>query len=184
MRQAVREAQVGRSSSKTARVIHRTTFEQRHGMTPQEMHRETAWGGPKCYCYVCGSRAVVIELSYSMPPMDLAVKEPAIAARMYAQYDGQLPVWRSRYGKLVKFAVEYACALHAKQVEIDAAKLPSHILVEIDRGPEPNKRVQVGSSGVSDDLETAGAIALEASEPPDERDDSDKPIAMGGADLP
>lgn len=143
IRQMVKEAREDRAAKPTATIIHRTSFESRHGMTPQEYYSQVVWTGAKCYCYICGSRKIVAELKYFMSPTDLVAREPAIAAKVFATNDGQLPVWKSKYGPMVKFAVEYTCRLHAKQVEIDAAKLPSHILVDIDRGPEPNKKTVV-----------------------------------------
>lgn len=143
----MKEARADRSQKKLATVIERPRIIHRDKLfggreTAMEVHRRLAWNDAPCY--VCGSRETVIELQYSMSPRDLMVREPAIAAVRMADNEGRLPIWRSKYGALVRFAVEHACSKCRKQVEIDAARLPSHILVEIDRGPGEDKpQVQV-----------------------------------------
>lgn len=108
--------------------------------TAQEVHRKIAWHGGTCYR--CGSTAVVVQLSYSQSPLDLSLHEPNLTAQLIAaSEDGQLPVWRSTYGPMVIYWVEYACAHHQKETEIDAARLPSYVLVQIDRGVGEDKVV-------------------------------------------
>lgn len=107
--------------------------------TAQEVHRRVAWAGGKCY--VCGSRDLAIKLSYAMEPFLLATKEPNIAAQLMLLNDGQLPIWRSKYGPLVIYWTEYACKGDQRYVEREAAKLPDYIKVEIDRGVGEDKAV-------------------------------------------
>lgn len=116
----------------TAKIIHRTKlFGGRE--TAQEVHRKHAWAGGQCYR--CGDRDVRIQLNYHQSPIDLVANEPKIAAQLLAFSDNdQLPVWKSKYGPMVLYWVEYACSTHQRDSEIEAARLPSYILVEIDRG--------------------------------------------------
>lgn len=127
------------ASRSGAKLIHRTKlFGGRE--TAEEVHRKYAWTGAKCY--LCRDKNVVIQLSYAMSPIDLVTREPAIAAQLVGTSDNDmLPVWRSKYGPMVWFWVEHACATHQQYAEREAAKLPSYILVEIDRGPGKDKVV-------------------------------------------
>jgi hypothetical protein len=108
--------------------------------TAEEVHRKHAWAGGRCY--MCGDRVTAIKLSYAMSPVDLVAREPRITAMLLEQSeDGQLPVWLSKYGPMVWFWTEYACSTHQRYVEREAAKLPSYVLVEIDRGPGRDKTI-------------------------------------------
>lgn len=106
----------------------------------QDVHRKHAWAGGRCYR--CNDGNVVIQLSYHQAPLDLVRHEPKITAQLIELSDnGQLPIWTSRYGPMVLYWVEYACPTHQKEVERDAARLPSYVMVEIDRGVGADKTV-------------------------------------------
>lgn len=107
--------------------------------TAQEVHRKVAWAGGKCY--VCGSRDITARFAYHMAPKELIFREPNIASHLIEGNDGQLPIWHSQYGPLVNYWVEYSCRNDQRYVEREAAKLPSYILVEIDRGVGEDKAV-------------------------------------------
>lgn len=117
--------------------------------TAFEVHRKAAWfcidgngNHVPAFCYRCRSKDVRIQLEFHMNPEELLRREPMMAAMiMEEQEDHGLPVWKSKYGPMTPFWKEYACGACQKIVEIQAARLPSHILVQIDRGPDPDKTI-------------------------------------------
>lgn len=133
-------------ASKRPEIIHRKKlFGGRE--TAQDVHRKLAWAGGRCY--LCCGVDIVAKFEYFQSPKDLMKYEPGIASDIVSRSDnGQLPVWQSKYGPLVRFWSEYACRTHLKYVEIQAARLPSRIHVEIDRGVGEDKiivQVPLGS---------------------------------------
>lgn len=108
--------------------------------TAFEVHRKHTW--PNAFCTKCCDRDVRIQLSYAMSPSDLSAREPLLAAHLVSvSENGMLPEFSCKLGRLVWFWTEYACPAHQAQVEREAARLPSHIYVQIDRGPEKDKTI-------------------------------------------
>lgn len=109
--------------------------------TAEEVHRELAWG-KHAKCEICNDKLVTIRISCAMSPKDLVERTPLIAARIMAASDnGQIPSFLSKYGPMTWFSEVFSCATHQAALERSAAHLPSHVLVEIDRGPGKDKVV-------------------------------------------
>lgn len=108
--------------------------------TAMDVHRQLAWHGGRCNG--CGSGQTVIQIATHMLTKEIIDKHPSIAARiMMAAEDGQIPSWKSKYGPMTMVGVAYACAACRQSLESAAAKGPSYVLVEIDRGPGEDKIV-------------------------------------------
>lgn len=102
--------------------------------TAEGVHRRVAWSG--ITCQACASRRVVIVIRSFAPVIEFMTKMPdEAAAAIEFLGDAGIPTTQSKYGPLVKLAVVGACAEHRQIAEHIAAKLPSWIVVEIDRGP-------------------------------------------------
>lgn len=125
---------------KTTELIHRTKLFGGK-QTAEEVHRELAWG-PMAVCQ-CGRKDVVIQIDgYASPKELLAHLRPEVIVRlMVATEDGQLPTFPTKYGPMVNFSKAWACEDHKQLAEQTAARLPSWVLVEIDRGPGKDKVV-------------------------------------------
>lgn len=108
--------------------------------TAADVHRQCAWTGSRCDA--CGDKTTVIQISTHMLTKELVEKHPVIAARiMMSSEDGNIPSWESKYGRMTRVGVAYACDTHRAQAERAAAHGPSNVLVEIDRGPGVDKVV-------------------------------------------
>lgn len=106
--------------------------------TAAEVHRKYAWTGGKC---LCGDADVVIQIDCYATPKDLIENlraEPLM--RLLSQTEnGQLPTFPTKYGPMTLFSKTWACETHRPTVEREAARLPSWVMVEIDRGPGVDK---------------------------------------------
>lgn len=128
------------SATQSAKIIHTTKlFGGRE--TAEDVHRQHAWHGARCNA--CGDREVVVQVSTHMLTKELIEKNPHnIVARIMAQSeDGTIPSWQSKYGRMTMVGVAYACTTHQRALETTAARGPSSVLVEIDRGPGKDKIV-------------------------------------------
>ena len=109
--------------------------------TPQEMHRRL---GIRKNCALCGHPAA-IRIKVFAPLAELIKRTPEYVAGICASNpDGPyVPTIDTTYGKMVKISDVGACDLCKTQAEKEAAKGPSWMLVEIDRGPGNTVAVQV-----------------------------------------
>lgn len=120
--------------NKKPKIIHRKKlFDGKE--TAQEVHRRYAWQ-PGARCAKCGDRDVVIQISSHMPTKELINNHPEVAGRvMAASEDGMtIPSWPSKYGRMTQVGIAYACETHRAEAERVAARAPSSVLIEIDRG--------------------------------------------------
>jgi hypothetical protein len=73
--------------------------------------------------------------------------EPGVMAMIAAACGGKLPTVPTKFGPIVRIGDAYACKACQKDAEVAAAKLPDHVIVELDRGPK-NIPIQVGATGL------------------------------------
>lgn len=111
--------------------------------TAEEVHRSLAFpADARC---ACGSKKVAIRVRVFWPADDLVREKPEFAMQMAARHGGRLPVVEFKHGKHVRVGDAFACDLCKSVLEKEAAKAPSWVVVEVDRGPGPdNAQVQVG----------------------------------------
>lgn len=103
----------------------------------EQVHRRLAFPvGSRC---ACGSEKVAIRIRTLMPASDVVSQHPDWAIRKAMQQGGKLLVVDSKVGKLVVVGEIYACDLCRSTAERVAAKAPSWAIVEIERGPGPDK---------------------------------------------
>lgn len=104
--------------------------------TAEEVHWE-AWPGIKC---PCGLPPAVRCVSFASVG-DLLEKDPIRARAMAQANGGALPMVQLTYGVFTKIGEMFACSICKPALEKVAAKLPSWVLVEWDRGPGPDRPV-------------------------------------------
>lgn len=111
-------------------------------MTAQEVHAK--WG-IKQPCAVCG-KMPVIAIKSLMLHDEFVERSPELAAAI-AQSNPTgpfIPTFPTTFGPMVIVSTVAACKQHQRELERAAAKGPSWILIEIDRGPGADKaQVQV-----------------------------------------
>lgn len=122
--------------------MHRTKL-FRGRATAEEVHAKF---GIRLPCHTCNGMPVI--LIKTMMLHDEFVKRcPAIAAEV-ARTNPRgpfVPTFPTTYGPMVMVSQVAACKTHQAAAEKAAAKLPSYILVEINRGPGADKaQVSVG----------------------------------------
>ena len=115
--------------------------------TPNEYHREHAFP-PSAECAGCGGppavRAIVLAelkeaIKHRMVPASLDGRITAAVARTLVDLRGPSgPV------KHARISATYSCDNCRKTMEVALAKAPSWCIVEINEGPNPRNRVQVG----------------------------------------
>lgn len=122
---------------------HRRTFEGTYNKTPQEMHAEVAF--PKSAKCKCGRRPITRAITFA--PFEDAAKhwpelvgvDPNVVLQRVVQIK-ENPT--DKDGKpYVRLGVAYACESCTPAMETALAKLPSWVLVEINRGPTTKKVV-------------------------------------------
>jgi hypothetical protein len=127
-----------RQDRKKQEVIHRTKL---FGgvKTAAEVNAELGW---RQRCAKC-SGAPVIKVRMFMLYEEFVKRAPQLAVAIAASNpDGPfIPTVPTTFGPMVKYASVCACRSHQKELELTAAKAPSYILVEIDRGPGADKPV-------------------------------------------
>lgn len=127
------------------RTIHRKKFDGGR-RTAQQFHEEHAFP-PGAACANCGKRPSVRAIV--MAPFDEVQKRgmlpqgalinPSIMQAIVPIKDAQgLPT------PYVRLSIAYACRTCQPAFERALAKAPSWCIVEINRGPNPTERVQVG----------------------------------------
>lgn len=109
--------------------------------TAEEVHAKTALKG-KCAIPGCGNLPV-IQIKCFMTMADFVKQAPTFAAALAASNpDGPfIPTVPMTFGPMVRFSTTNACRSHQKEAEKTAAKAPSWVLIEIDRGPGADKPV-------------------------------------------
>lgn len=107
-------------------------------LTAEEVHR--GHFPQDAYCK-CGSTKVAICVRTFWPVEDLIRNRPEAAMALAAQHGGKLPCVDFTMGKHVRVGMAYACDSCKATLERKAASAPSWVVVEIDRGPGPDKPV-------------------------------------------
>ena len=107
--------------------------------TAQEIHAEYGFRGR---CLLC-SGPPVIRVKMFMTLNEFVSQSPQMAAQIVATNpDGPfIPTTLMTFGPMVKFSDVLSCLLHRKELEVEASKAPSYVLVEIDRGPSADRPV-------------------------------------------
>lgn len=129
------------NKKKKSAIIHRTKLFNGQ-KTAEEIHRQF---GIRRRCEICGGPPV-IRVKLMMLAKDAERLSPEWCAAIAATNpDGPfIPTIPTTYGPMVRFSDAVACMHHRKELESAAAKAPSFVLVEIDRGPgADNPIVQV-----------------------------------------
>lgn len=114
--------------------------------TAQEVHSRTAWG--KCSASGCHNLPV-IQIRCFMHLDDFVERSPQLAAAIASSNpDGPfVPTVPMTFGPMVRFSTVAACRTHQSDAERAAARAPSWVMVEVDRGPGADKPVvQVAGS--------------------------------------
>ncbi len=136
-------------ANKPKTVIHRSKL-FKGKRTAQEVHSQFGW---RKRCTLCGGPPT-IKVRLMMTIADIKAKSMPywVALCQAAIEDGQVdPQGNAKvtfipttYGKMICFSENLACSHHQRDLERTAAKAPSYVLVEIDRGPgADNPIVQV-----------------------------------------
>lgn len=105
--------------------------------TAEQVHRQSLPG--KCPCG--GPPAIQIR---TFMPVDEVIKNPPFAMSLAARNEGKIPCvdFKGPGGvprKFVRVGTVYACDSHKVEAERAAARGPSCAVVEINRGPGPDK---------------------------------------------
>jgi hypothetical protein len=118
--------------------------------TAHEVHAEFGWG---IRCEKCGGPPVIMIKSLArIKDLEKEAPEYLAAIEMAAIEDGHgnpdgsvnLPHIPTKYGPMVTISRVASCLIHRKDAEVAAARGPSWIMIEIDRGPgADNPIVQV-----------------------------------------
>jgi len=113
--------------------------------TAQEVHAKMGFRQP---CQMPGCKNLpVIQAKLFMLHDDFVKQCPQMAAAIaLTNPNGSrtIPCVPMTFGPMVMFSKVAACRSHQKELELEAAKAPSYVLVEIDRGPGADKpQVQV-----------------------------------------
>lgn len=109
-------------------------------MTPQEAHSK--WGFPVgAKCAHCGAPPLVSIRSFA-EEAEMLKRDPMLKILQAAEPEKyQAMQLRTKQGMYLRIAVAYACAQCARAAEKAAAKHPSWMFVDVDRGPDPLKIV-------------------------------------------
>ncbi len=127
--------------NKPKTIIHRSKL-FKGKKTAQEIHREYGMRGR---CDICDGPPVIMvrmmatinEIKRQSPEYWATICASAAQNGAVDSYGNiRVPYIATTYGKMVRFSQVYACMHHQKELEITAAKAPSWVLVEIDRGPQ------------------------------------------------
>jgi hypothetical protein len=115
--------------------------------TPEEMHRRLAFAGGKCLG--CGGPPA-IRIKTFAPVDEMVKRNPGLVARLMAMNPNGpfLPTVKTVNGEMLLISNIYACDRCKVTAEKQAAKGPSWVLVDIDRGPpkmSPVSQVPINS---------------------------------------
>jgi len=118
--------------------------------TAQEVHAKLGFRQP---CAAPGCEATpVIQIKMFMLYDEFVARQPQLAAMiaMTNEAGRYVPAVPTTFGPMVMFSKVAACRSHQRELEKEAAKAPSYVLVEIDRGPGADKpQVQVAAKLLS-----------------------------------
>lgn len=115
--------------------------------TAQEVHAKYGFR-QACQATGCGATPV-IQIKMFMLHDEFVQRNPQMATMIAMSNPGgkYIPCTPTTFGPMVRFSTVAACRTHQKDAEMAAAKAPSYVLVEIDRGPGADKPiVQVASN--------------------------------------
>lgn len=120
---------------------------RRGEVSAQEVHAALGVGKP---CRGCNAPASIVLRTFVRED-DLIAKRPQLAGTLLAMAAAagmpglvpKLPTVDMKYGKMVRVAEMAVCTRCAPEAERAAAKGPSWALVEIDRGPQDKRPIQV-----------------------------------------
>lgn len=107
--------------------------------TAQEVHAKYGFrqpcGAPRC------PNLPVIQIKMLMLHDEFVQRQPQLATMiaMTNEAGRYVPAVPTTFGPMVMFSKVTACRVHQKELEKEAAKAPSYVLVEIDRGPGADK---------------------------------------------
>ena len=73
-------------------------------------------------------------------------RSPEWVMQTAAKNNGALPVVEFTYGKFIRVGEAYACEHCRSELEREAAKAPSWVIIEIDRGKKDGISIQVPES--------------------------------------
>lgn len=127
-------------ANKPKTIIHRSKLFNGQ-KTAQEVHREYGMRGR---CNLCdGPPVILVRMMATIAEIKRQSPEYWAAICASAAQNGSMdkhgnirvPYIATTYGKMVRFSQVYACMHHQKELEVTAARAPSWVLVEIDRGP-------------------------------------------------
>lgn len=121
-----------RAERKRGETIHRTKlFGGRQ--TAEEVHAKY---GMKLPCHACGKMPVIM-IKTLMLHDEFIKRDPVLASEIARTNPAgpYVPTFPTTFGPMVLISKVTACKQHQRDLEKAAAKGPSYILVEIDRGP-------------------------------------------------
>ena len=107
--------------------------------TAQEIHAKHGFRQP---CTAPGCKSMpVIQVKLFMLHDEFVQREPRLASMIAMTNDAgpYVPAVPTTFGPMVMFSKVAACRSHQRELEKEAAKAPSYVLVEIDRGPGADK---------------------------------------------
>lgn len=109
--------------------------------TAEEVYAEHGFRQP-CTIKGCGNRPVIMIRCF-MEHTDFVNQAPQMAAAIAATNpDGPfVPTVQMTFGTMVKISTVCACRMHQRDAELAAAKAPSWVFVEIDRGAGADRPV-------------------------------------------
>ncbi|KKN72063.1 hypothetical protein LCGC14_0414580 [marine sediment metagenome] len=109
--------------------------------TAEEYHSEHAFP-PNARCQGCKTRGVTTRIIVYYPVDEVKKRDPAFAAISEVSPQKFLALlMQTKSGPMVRISTVYACKQCTPTIEKAAAKGPSWALVDINRGPGPDKAV-------------------------------------------
>jgi hypothetical protein len=135
-----------RASGSGGEVIHREKLFKGRA-SAEEIHAKF---GMKQPCHACGALPVIM-IKTLMLHNEFIKREPVLAAEIARTNSAgpYVPTFPTTFGPMVLISKVTACKMHQKELERAAAKGPSYVLIEIDRGPGADKpQVQVKSNNL------------------------------------
>lgn len=107
--------------------------------TAQEVHAEH---GFRQRCLKCqGPPTVQVRMFMEHDEFVKRCPEMAVAIATSNPTGNGIPCVPMTFGPMVRYATITACRHHQKELELEAAKAPSFVLVEVDYGPGADKPV-------------------------------------------
>jgi len=109
--------------------------------TAEEVHAKHGIRQP-CQSDGCKNTPVV-QVKLFMLHNEFVQRSPQMAAMIaMSNPDGRyIPSVPTTFGPMVMFSKVAACRAHQRELEREAAKAPSYVLVEVDRGPGADRPI-------------------------------------------